>query len=190
MTLWFYIPLSGVPCLKSSCLQPVAYDNIILAVALLCGGWVPETSGCFHSWQHVQRWRLHWWLAKHYKPSYESHSPKKTGTHHTDKQWKGRRGGDSTQNAPFSRHTDIIIISSTTQSMRNPMRGQIDMKPLTTIIGHRHSWLLTQLNFINYFNLVCRGVSANLNCRNWNLERGLAISRGLATLEIKRLKRG
>ena len=34
----------------------------------------------------------------------------------------------------------------------------------------------------------CRGVSANLNCRNWNLERGLAISRGLATLEIKRLK--
>ena len=113
---------------------PVAYDNIILTIALQCGGRVPETSGCFHSLQHVQRWRLHWWLAKPYKPSYESHSPKKTGTHHTDKQWKGRRGDTPLKMLLFPT-TLIYCISSTSHSMRNPMRGQIHMKPLTTIVN-------------------------------------------------------
>ena len=79
-----------------------------------CGGWVPETSWSYHYWQPAPRWRLHWWLPKPDNPAMSPDVLDKTGTRHTDTQWKsqgwGREGTKtakhSTHNAPSFRPTD------------------------------------------------------------------------------------
>ena len=90
----------------------ILYVHVPLTIASLSGGWVPETSWSFHYWQPAPRWRLQQWLEKPDKPDMSPHTPKKTGTRHTDKQWKLEGGGRektakrSTQNALSSGHTD------------------------------------------------------------------------------------
>ena len=76
------------------------------------------------------------------------HVPEKTGTRHTDTQWKvegeGREGKNrSTQNTPCSRHANKLY---------KPKHEESDAcanisKPLTKI-GRSRSYLLTQLNAI------------------------------------------
>ena len=52
------------------------------------------TSWSFHYWQPVPRWIWHCWLAKPNDPAMSPHTPEKTGTHHTDKQWKIEGDGE------------------------------------------------------------------------------------------------
>ena len=52
-----------------------------LTTALLCGGWMPETSWSFHYWQPAPRWRLHQWLAKPDNPAMSPHVPERHPSH-------------------------------------------------------------------------------------------------------------
>ena len=83
---------------------------LLLTNASQSGGWVPETSRCFHYWQPAPRWRLLPWLANPGNPGMRPHAEgvKKTGTRHTDKtvERKGGTGeGDSLQGVPTLRKT-------------------------------------------------------------------------------------
>ena len=68
---------------------------INITTVLLSAGWVPETSWSCRYCQPAPKWRLHPWLAKPNKPAMSPHACEKTGTRHTDKQWRvegGREG--------------------------------------------------------------------------------------------------
>ena len=66
-----------------------------------CGGWMPETSWSCHYWQPAPRWRPHWWLAKPDNPAMSPHALDKTGTRHTDTQWKAK-GGEGREQKPLT----------------------------------------------------------------------------------------
>ena len=120
-----------------------------LTTASLSGSWVPKTLWNFQYWQPAPRWRLHQWLAKLDNPAMSPHTSNKTGTHHTDKQWKVEGGPLKTP------HRVLLLPTTPINELYNPKHKESDArasitKPLTTIIiiGCSHSKLLTQLNFL------------------------------------------
>jgi len=86
------------------------------------------------------------------------HVPEKTGTGHTDKQWKvegGGREGKQRDRKKTTRHSTQNASSCFTNKINKLYNPKHDesytcasiTRPLTTIIGHSHSWSSTQLNF-------------------------------------------
>ena len=59
------------------------------------------TSWSFHYRKPAPRWRLHWWLTKPDNPAISSHALDKTGTCHTDTQWKAK-GGEGREQKPLN----------------------------------------------------------------------------------------
>jgi len=92
-----------------------------------CGGWVPEKSWSYHYWQPAPRWRPHWWLAKPDNPAMSPHDLDKTGTRHTDTQWKAK-GGEGREQKPLNApHIKLLLpaqMSPTARSTRNSMHAQ------------------------------------------------------------------
>ena len=74
-----------------------------------CGGWVPETSWSYHYRQPAPRWRLHWWLAKPDNPAMSPHALDKTGTRHTDTQWKAK-GGEGREQKPLNAPHIMLLL--------------------------------------------------------------------------------
>ena len=74
-----------------------------------CGGWVPKTSWSYHYWQPAPRWRPHWWLAKPDNPAMSPHTLDKTGTRHTDTQWKVKGGEGREQNLLNNPHIQLLL---------------------------------------------------------------------------------
>ena len=79
---------------------------LLLTNASQSGGWVPETSRCFHYWQPAPRWRLLPWLANPGNPAMRPHAEgvKKTGTRHTDKTVERKGGTLEGKQPPRSPH--------------------------------------------------------------------------------------
>ena len=78
---------------------------LLLTNASQSGGWVPETSRCFHYWQPAPRWRLLPWLANPGNPAMIPHVEKQAPVT-LIRQWKERKGqgrGDSLQGVPMLR---------------------------------------------------------------------------------------
>ena len=71
---------------------------LLLTNASQSGGWVPETSRCFHYWQPAPRWRLLPWLANPGNPAMRPHEEgvKKAPITQINSEKKGRdRGGQT-----------------------------------------------------------------------------------------------
>ena len=73
------------------------------------GGWVPKTSWSYHYWQPAPRWRPHWWLAKPDNPAMSPHALDKTGTRHTDTQWKAKGGEGRDQKLLNAPHIILLL---------------------------------------------------------------------------------
>ena len=127
---------------------------LLLTNASQSGGWVPETSRCFHYWQPAPRWRLLPWLAN---PC----GKRKTGTRHTDKtvDWEGQ-GETASKESPCSREMLTLrkTLTKTPTNRYNSLRTKNTRNPgvctymyLTNRWPHGWnlcSWLLTLLNCI------------------------------------------
>ena len=70
---------------------------------------MPETSWSYHYWQPAPRWRPHWWLAKPDNPTMSPHALDKTGTRHTDTQWKAFEDYNFTSNIEKESHCIYVL---------------------------------------------------------------------------------
>ena len=121
---------------------------------------MPETSWSFHYWQPAPRWRLHRWLAKPDNPAMSPQPPKRSGTRHTDRQWKaeGGEGGGGTKplNAP---HTMLLLPATLINKRYSPKHEVFHacasiLKPLTNWLQSLLVVYLVKLRLTSLNNIV------------------------------------
>ena len=125
---------------------------------------MPETSWSFHYWQPAPRWRLHQWLAKPDNPAMSPHTHEKTGTHHTDIQWKAERG-EGGNKKPLNAQNIMLLLPATLINKRSSPK-HMEFHACASILKPLTNWLpsllvvyllklrLTSFN-IYYFTLFC-----------------------------------
>jgi len=109
----------------------------------VCGGWVPETSWSYHYWQQAPRWRPHWWLAKADNPAMSPHAFDKTGTHHTNTQWKAK-GGERREQKPLNTpHIMLLLLATLINKRYSPEHEEFHA--WASILNQLTNWLQTLL---------------------------------------------
>ena len=106
---------------------------------------MPETSWSFHYWQPTPRWRLHQWLAKPDNPAMSPHAHEKTGTRHTDTQWKAEGGEGREQNLLNTPH--IMLLLPTTMISKRYSPKHMEFHVCVSILKALTNWLPSLLVF-------------------------------------------
>ena len=98
---------------------------------------MPKTSwSLIHYWQPAPRWRLHRWLAKPDNPAMSPHALEKTGTCHTNTQWKAEGGEGREQKQLNAPHMMLLLPATLINKHYSPKHVEFHtcasiLKPLT-----------------------------------------------------------
>ena len=117
----------------------------------VCRGWVPETSWSYHFWQPAPRWRPHWWLAKPDNPAMSPNALDKTGTHHTDTQWKAK-GGEGRKQKPLNTPHIMLLLPATLVNKRHSPEHE-EFHSCASILNPLINWL--QMLLVVYLVKLC-----------------------------------
>ena len=115
---------------------------------------MPETSWSFHYWQPAPRWRLHRWLAKPDNPAMSPHAPRRTGTRHTDTQWKAEGGEGGREQKPLNAPHTTLLLPTTLINKRYSPKHEV-FHTCASILNPLTNWLQSLLVvYLVSFNLI------------------------------------